>query len=377
MAKGRHPQYVDILIPSKDRTTQLHLLLESMGKHLKGMGRVTISWMGSSDDFIAGYNLLRKRVMNDEAFGALRENSKEIVFKQRNTLREVYDAATESGDSYYIMPLIDEDIFFKDYDLVNAAPSIYFFEHPSVISCSLRLGNNLSNQLPSTTDDGLLAKEPCGHATSLLSSGAPRYIQNKYTHKLGDINNEDSTTCCLIWAWPDNMNVIHWNIAWSTTSHIYRKSDYLDMMQRVGRENFLLIEGMGAMEHFRKFLQLPSPLFNMLRLADRVQAKLLKRYGIYEQDILQTILAKVLYRKRLKQKKDFAVPIYMVAAQESVVVNLDVGTSHHRKGGFGQDVLSLFNQKYLLGNVISLSTIPFNKIKFPVHVYEGFDFIPY
>lgn len=371
-------KYVDILIPTKDRAMQLHLLLESMRKHLKGMGRITISWQGSDDDFVAGYELLKKRAMNDGAFTALRDNSKEIIFRRRNSLREVYDAAIESGNSDYIMPLIDDDVFFKSYDLVNNQASLYLFDNQSVLACSIRVGDNLSNQLSSSLADGLVQDKPVGHATSLFSAGKPRFIQINHTHEL---ETEKKTTKShsryLKWAWPDNLNVPHWSAVWSTTSQIYRKIPYLKLFETIGRENFLQIEKQWQVKQFAEFLGLPYFLFNILCFTDKLQARFLKRFGIYEQDILQITLSKILYRKRMKQNKKFNVPVHMTAPTQSVVVNLDAGVSHHREGGFGQDVVQTFNQKYLAGKIIAHAEIPFHNVKFATHVFTDFRFIDY
>lgn len=370
---------VDILIPSKDRAMQLHLLLESMGRYLKNMGRITIAWQGSNDDFIVGYELLKNRVMHDSAFITLRKNSKEIIFNKRNSLREVYDSAIESGNSDYIMPLIDDDVFFTDHDLVNNQASQYFFDNSSVLSCSIRVGDNLSDQLSSSFADGLILDKPVGHATSLISSGKPRYNQPVYSHELDTGDNADNSRNLgfLMWAWPDNMNVPHWNTIWSTTSHIYRKAQYLEHFRTIGRENFLLIEKHGQTRQLKEFIGLHSILFDMLSFIDKLQAKLLKIFGLYEQNVLQILLSKVLYRKRLQQNRGFVKPVYMVAPENSVVVNLDAGVSHHREGGFGHNLVQLFNQEYLAGKIISHADIPFHNVKFATHVFNKFRFIYY
>ena len=76
---------VDIVIPSKDRAIQLHLLLESMSRHLKGMGRITITWQVENLELRKGYELLKSRIEESDKFLDLRNNSKSIIWVERKT----------------------------------------------------------------------------------------------------------------------------------------------------------------------------------------------------------------------------------------------------------------------------------------------------
>lgn len=372
------PQYVDILIPSKDRAMQLHLLLESMGRHLTGMGRIYITWQGSNEKYRDAYELLEKRVLRDLSFEGLRNKSKEIIFRSRNKLREVYDAAIDSGDSEFILPLVDEDVFFSDYDLVNDQASKVFFENRSnsFISCSIRLGDNLSDQVSISLVDGIVSENITGHATSLLSTGKPRFVYPQFGHQMFATDEDKNVNGkYLIWAWVDNLNVPHWNIPWSTTGNIYKKTEYLGYIESFGRENFLAIEGIVGQQKLREFLKLPGFLFLVLKILDKLQSKILRWSGFYEQDVFQILLSKYIYMKRYKKKRMVDLPIYMVAPKKSVVVNLDAGSSHNRE--FGYSVFEHFNNNYLDGFVIFFSEIPFNNVKFPTHTYKGFKLVRY
>lgn len=359
------PYYVDILIPTKDRAMQLHLLLESMGRYLKNIGRITISWQGSSEEYIKGYALLRQRVYKDETFTSLRKNSKEIVFRQRSSLHEVYEAAMDSGDSDYILPLIDDDVFIQDYDLVNHPASRYFYENDKILSCSVRLGDNLNDQVSSTTGDGVEYNKPSGHAVSLLSTGKPRFIVPRYYHLL--TSNNGNTAEYLMWAWPENMNVPHWSSVLSTTGQIYRKKMYNELYNKFGKDNFLNIEGEGLRYLIKQFLMVSSVTFGFLRILDKLLLIIQEKKGIYGQELLLILLAKYLYRKRMYQNEDMPVPYLMVCPRHSVICNIDNNTSHNR--GKNITIMEDYNCSYLDGYVISYEKIPIDKIVFPLHVY--------
>ena len=68
-------------------------------------------------------------------------------------------------------------------------------------------------------------------------------------------------------------------------------------------------------------------------------------------------------------------PVYMVAPQQSVVVNLDAGVSYGRNIGY--ETIVEYNKKYLDGYVISKDNIPFDNIKCPTHVFNKFTFLKY
>jgi|GEM_PF-2973647 len=367
--------YVDILIPSKDRPMQLHLLLESMAKHLKCMGRITISWQGSTEDYISGYQLLRQRVFQDEAFASLRKNSKEIVFKRRSSLTEVYEAAMNTGDSDYIMPLVDDDVFLKEYDLVNHPASRYFFDNSDVLSCAIRLGDNLTDQVSVTAGDGVASDMPRGHAASLFSTGKPRFIIPKYSHwlRLNDCNDWDY----LLWAWPENLNVPHWSCFFSTTGQIYRRAMYIDFFDRFGKDNFLKIEGKGFLYFLQEHLELSPISFGLLRLTDKVLMKIQTKYGIYGQELLSILLAKYIHRKRTNKHGKSRVPYLMVCPSKSVVCNLDTGHSHDRGNLSNASLIEEYNRLYLDGLVISYERIPIDKIVFSNHIFQDFEMRKY
>lgn len=367
------PPYVDILIPSKDRAMQLHLLLESMGKHLKNMGRITISWQGSNDEFCLGYELLQKRVKNDQAFAGLRNNSKEVLWRKRQSLREVYEAAMDSGDSEYLLPLVDDDVFIRDYDAVNAPASRYFSAHLEVLACAIRLGDNLSDQVSHSLGDGVLAEKSRGHGTTLLSTGKPRFLYPKLGHTLSDaIIEEYKSAEYLLWSWAANFNVPHWNCALSTTGHIYRKSIYLDYYRQFGKENFLNIEGNGLRYLIAKVMN-GHPFLKMARFLDWLQVRFLTKNRFHAEVLFLILLLKHFERS---EKLNTAIPYLMVAPRISVVVNLDALTSHNRN--IGINIVKDFNNQYLhYAKILDFKPLNDLEVFFPLQIFTGFRFVGY
>ena len=143
-------QYVDVLIPSKDRAMQLHLLLESMSRNLSNIGDITISWTAKNQLHLDSYLLLQKRVAKDETFSRLRSICSNIKWVQRSDMSDYFHVLHNTGPSDYILHLCDDDVFIREFDLRNNEAIEYFFNNSDCIFCSLRLGDNLSHQLCST-----------------------------------------------------------------------------------------------------------------------------------------------------------------------------------------------------------------------------------
>ena len=364
--------YVDILIPTKDRAMQLHLLLESMGRYLKNMGRITISWQGSNDDFIAGYAMLKKRVLEAPAFSSLRDNSKEIIFRHRNSLREVYDAAMDSGDSNYIMPLVDDDVFIRDYDLVNESASRYFFDHEDTLECSIRLGDNLSDQVSHSLNDGILHLIPKGHGDSVTIIGKPKLIYPVYGYVMSrDFLEQYHSRKYMVFDWRKNLNVAHWSSLTSVTSIIYRKKDYLFMINEFGRDNFLKIEALGRLYFMKKALSFPFIYYIIYFLDIFLSFVLRPIKKAYNNDLLNYLYALLsdsfLFKKGISNK--------IVVPRNSVVAVFGSGGSNHRKKN-GGDINVVLNEKYLAGNILDLSTYSNLDILTCWNIYMG-EFIAY
>ena len=104
---------VDIFIPTKDRPFRAHSLLESVGRNLSSIGKITVSFQASNKDFEAGYKLLIQRVREDPAFENLRRACKVISFVQRDDLRTISRHFHEESDGEFTSLLCDETFFLR------------------------------------------------------------------------------------------------------------------------------------------------------------------------------------------------------------------------------------------------------------------------
>ena len=322
---------VDILIPTKDRACQLHLLLSQISKNLKGIGRITITIQSSSDDFEKGYSILKQRVARDNTFRNLRKNA-EIIYHKRDSLAGIIDSLKYLGESKYILPLTDDEIFHKKYDLENAPASQYFFNNPSVLACAIRLGKNITHKLPES------------HRKALYVNGQPTFH-----------NGEENI---MIWSWPDNLHTYHWACVASGTGHIYRKDAYLEWFHKFGQDNFLNIEGEGVKYLSRKLFGLPQLFDKVLDIADLIQMRFLNKvFGIYEQDVLRCVFYKFLYHIPILYRE--GIPFIMVSPLESVTTSLDINTTQEWRPVYSNPFASniILNQKYLKGEIISTDFI--------------------
>ena len=363
---------VDIVIPSKDRAMQLHLLLESVSKFVKGIGNITVSWQGSSPDYIASYELLIKRIMKDKKFFSLRKNSKKIEFVQRNNLIEVSNSIKNSGSSNYILILVDDDVFFKSIDFSKERSFHFFINNRDVHAYSIRLGDNLSSQLSQSDVSGIISEQTIGHAFSIYASGKPQLLYPVYSHKLGFSNFKEHKDY-LVWAWPMNLHVPHWSLVFSSSGSIYRKKTYIKYLNKISLGDFLSLEGKGQEYFIKKFIGM-SLIYWAFKFLDLIYMTLVRQKKIYNQNIFINLLVKYLYLKGKKINNDNNFGFKIVCSKNSVIVNLDAKVSHHRNGGFGQNFIRTMNDKYLKGKIIKHSEIPFSRIKFPTHVFQDFKF---
>ena len=225
--------YVDIFIPTKDRAMQLHLLFNGINNHLSSIGQITVSFQASNDEFRSAYKLLEKRLTNDDCFKKIRNNSQLIVFKERNSIEKVYDHFQESGESDFILQLLDDEVIVGNYDLYQDEASQEFFKHENIVACCLRLGDNISEQNSWSKDDGILIDRPIGHASSLFSFGKPNYLIPKIGHKIShEIAKNYGKEGFLKWAWPLNINTVHWSQPCSLTGYIYRRNFLLNLYKK-------------------------------------------------------------------------------------------------------------------------------------------------
>ena len=318
---------VDIIVYTKDRPMQLHLLLESLQKYVTGMGRIVITLQPSSSDYEKGYTLLKDRLMNDAFFEPLRKKAS-FAFHERESLEKSIEALPLLGDSDYILPLCDDAVFYRHYDLVNAKASRYFFENKNVLNCSIRLGKNITPTIPELHKDALFEKP-----------------QPKFS-----IETEEM----LGWYWPDAMNTFEWCNPVGMCN-IFRKSNYFEWFHKF--KNPVWIEGDAKRYLENVIFKLPNIFNHFLRFVDLLQYKLLKKlFGVYEQEIIRQFLSKVLFRIPFLVDKD--VPALIVTPKESVVLMPDVNSTlpeivwRNKSHTLSFEEL---NKRYLMGFKLSMN----------------------
>lgn len=332
---------VDILIPSKNRALQLHLLFESMASCLKNIGKITVSYQGSTDVYIQAYQLLEERIRNDVVFEQLRANSTEIIFQQRDSLSGVIKVIDNLGDSDYVMQLVDDEIFYRDYNLGKAKASEYFFNNESVLACSLRLGDNILFKL----------QQPGKEDTACD-------ITHVFKKKDKGI---------MLWSWPETLNITHWNCLFSTTGHIYRKKMFLDWFRRFGKKNFLCIESSVNEDLVFRVYGIPKLIVNGVNLLSRCQMGFFRRVAkVKNYKNIKQVFGEWVFRTKIPLSD--VVPTMIAAVGNSVCYNLDLNNSLNRNLNL-MDLEGL-NQKYLNGYVLNYSHFSNIKVDFPIMLYS-------
>jgi hypothetical protein len=365
---------IDIIIPSKDRALQLHLLLESMNKFTKGIEYLVITWQGSNDKFKEAYILLEQRVKNDINFDALRKRTQKIIFIERNGLSEVYDAYQKLSEAKYVMPLVDDDVFLEYCDFNENEAIQYFFNSDDVHACALRLGNNLSSQVSITFDTGKSKNNINGHASSVDSSGKPRFIYPLYTHF---VNKKNDYKYCL-WYWTFNQNIPHWSLTSSVTGYIYDKKDWFLLLNNFGKDNFLKIEAKGQKYYINKYLGNWKFLYEIFKKIDYVIYRIFLKKSIYQTDFIATLFLKVFSIKDIKDKKVVVngVKTLLLSPKQSIIYNINLGFSNHRKE-VGSGNIETLNLKYLNNFIIDIDDFNQYKIIFPWNIIKEFKFSNY
>lgn len=324
---------VDIMIPSKDRPAQLHQLLSLVNRNVTGIGQITLTIQASNKDYQKGYEILIDRLFNDDHFQMLR-NQTEIITLYRDDLSKVGEALEHLGNSELLLVLSDDELFYGGINFEDNLALKKFIIDPSILCCSIRLGENITPKLP--------------HTHKYFTKAQPNFI--------------DKSSEFLVWTWPDNLNTYHWACIFSTSGHIYRKKEYIKIFRLFGDENFLKIEGNAVRHLVKENFYLNNSLITLISCIDRVIKKILYlSTNINPQPIILNMFVKLLFRLRVFQKRDAKVK--MISLGKSVTAAIDINTSQAWRGEsdhfIGNDKI---NQKYLQGYVFSDEAI--NSIRF-------------
>lgn len=362
---------LDIVIPSKDRALQLHLLLESLNSFVKGIASLVITWQGSTEEFQKAYLLLKKRVEQDSTFAHLRSNTEKIIFLQRDNLKDVYTAYQNLSEAAFVLPLVDDDIFLKAFDFQNNEAIKQFVNSYEIIACNLRVGLNLSSQVPRTFDTGLSKNGIKGHASSIDSYGVPRLDYPLYSHNANKVKVESYKYCQ--WDILFNQNIPHWSLVASVTGQVYEKSYWLRLLDRYGKDNFLKIEAKGQANYIEEALGNWKYLYKSIKkIDDVVYILFFKRSKIYRTHVLADKFLKYFSLRNLSkhQKQKLVSPFI------SILYNISLGFSNHRENVNKGNIEGL-NKVYLSGNIIDMEDLKSYSISFPTAIIEKYEYKKY
>lgn len=184
---------IDLLIFSRDRAAQLHLLLESIAKNSPNLFNIAVLYTSSNYDYNSGYELCKSRFKHIFA--------KESDFKQQ-TIDFVQSSPTK-----YICFAVDDLVVFKHLPSKNILP-----KGPGHVF-SLRLGLNTTIQ---------------NQQTNLTQQPLNRYI-----------NRENILTWPVNEYGPDS----YYGYPMSVDMHIFKKSVLLPILPRHEFRNPSNLEG--------------------------------------------------------------------------------------------------------------------------------------
>ena len=175
---------VDLVAFSYDRPLQLYALLESIDLNLTGLNKETVIYRASSDEFEAGYQLVKKAFPH-VIFKTQDHRNARIDFKPL-LLQSMFDSASKAR---YALFAVDDIVVTRPIDLTLAAEQM---EDNHAYAFFFRLGLNIDHCYMTNTP-----------------SGVPRGFQfepNLFSWKVGEGKGD--------WNYPNNVDLT-----------LYRKED--------------------------------------------------------------------------------------------------------------------------------------------------------
>lgn len=130
---GQATASTDLLIFSKDRPMQLYALLESVGRYVSGLNKVTVLYRTSSSKFDSGYQIVKNDFAHVDYIQQAPKPAKDFW---PLTQKAIFDSPAP-----YIMFAVDDDMVVDEVDcdqctqLLDAHDALYGFY--------LRLGSNI------------------------------------------------------------------------------------------------------------------------------------------------------------------------------------------------------------------------------------------
>ena len=118
---------IHFIIFSKNRASQLDLLLRSIKKMIKGNFSISVIFKYSNDNFLRGYEKLK---ILHENVDFLSEKEGKLKFQILNLV--------ENSDSKYISLLVDDIVFINKFEIIQILKPL-----KNLDTFSLRLGENI------------------------------------------------------------------------------------------------------------------------------------------------------------------------------------------------------------------------------------------
>jgi hypothetical protein len=178
---------VDCLIYSKDRALQLDLLLRSIEKHFKNIGKIAILYKYSNDNFKKGYD----KVLNNNEYKLNIFSCLETNFKV-DLVDLLLSFTTEN-----FLGLCDDDVFIEPCDITE---TIHHLQHKDINAISLKSGLNITHHYPDI---------PVAH---------PTFIEMKPFLK---------------WDWTKQPSHVDWGYPTCINSYIFNIGYYLSLLDKI------------------------------------------------------------------------------------------------------------------------------------------------
>ena len=176
---------IDIIIFTKNRSSQLDLLLRSIRDKFKYAGTIYILYTFSSELFQKGYERVQATDYNLN-----------IVWVRELSFSEDTRKILATMKTTCFLGLCDDDVFVNEVD-VTGIPEL--LDSSYISSFSLKAGLNITHNYPS------------------FKLELPKFVE---------IKNPDA----LVWTWKDNPPGVDWGYPTCTNSFIFNVKYYLDLI---------------------------------------------------------------------------------------------------------------------------------------------------
>jgi len=189
---------INALVLSKNRASQLRLLLESIKINAEGFfNEIKIIYTSSNDDYAKGYEkLISEKILDN------------IVWEKETNFIQNFLDAFEFCETEYICGIVDDCVFYKRIPL-DSEQVCRVMADPSIFCLSLRLGlNTYIQNFATQTYDPLWVSSPFPSPKFREDTKAPL--------------DYDESMACVKWNWMIRTFESNFGYPISLDGHIYR-----------------------------------------------------------------------------------------------------------------------------------------------------------